>query len=101
MRAENQPDQYQPDLALIVALTPVDVTNGLEAFDKIKYALNVTLDPAISATVLIFCNQSGIDLMDQLDDGVGRPILQPYLNECYSPALQRPPDCDHSFGAMG
>ena len=39
--------------------------------------LNKTLDPAFSASATIFTNQSGLDVMDQLDDGTGRPLLQP------------------------
>jgi HK97 family phage major capsid protein len=44
---------------------------------SIKTLLNKTLDPAISASAIIICNQNGLDLLDQLDDGTGRPLLQP------------------------
>lgn len=64
-------------LALINALTPVAVTDPTTVFDALKTVLNVTLDPAISVTAAIFANQSGIDLMDQLTDSTGRPLLQP------------------------
>jgi HK97 family phage major capsid protein len=63
-------------LALVNALAPVPVANQNDVFDAIKTALNVTLDPAISVSAMIFCNQSGFDIMDQMVDGVGRPMLQ-------------------------
>lgn len=44
---------------------------------KIKGVLNKTLDPAISANAAILTNQSGFDYLDQLTDGMGRPLLQP------------------------
>lgn len=43
----------------------------------IKTALNVGLDPAISAMATIICNQSGYDALDQLLDDNKRPLLQP------------------------
>jgi HK97 family phage major capsid protein len=64
-------------LAIVNALTPVSVTDPTTVFGSIKTVLNKTLDPAISASSAIFCNQSGLDLMDQLLDGNGRPYLQP------------------------
>ncbi len=44
---------------------------------KIKTILNKSLDPAISANAVILTNQSGFDYLDQLTDGLGRPLLQP------------------------
>lgn len=44
---------------------------------KIKAILNKSLDPAVSANATILTNQSGFDYLDQLVDGLGRPILQP------------------------
>ncbi len=43
----------------------------------IKTALNVDLDPAISAAATIICNQTGLDILDQLLDNNDRPLLQP------------------------
>ncbi len=64
-------------LALINALSPTAVTDHKTTLTAIKTALNKTLDPAISASASIFTNQSGLEVMDQLDDGTGRPLLQP------------------------
>lgn len=64
-------------LAIINALTPVNVTDYKTVMTAIKTALNKSLDPAISVSAKIFCNQTGFDLMDQLVDGTGRPLLQP------------------------
>lgn len=64
-------------LALINAISATAVTDYKTLVSKIKAALNKTLDPAISAGASIFTNQSGLDLLDQLDDGDGRPLMQP------------------------
>lgn len=63
-------------LALINAITGTNVAlaDGLKG---IKTALNKTLDPAFSASASLFTNQSGLDALDQLEDGNGRPLLQP------------------------
>jgi len=58
-------------------LSPEAVSDYTELLAALKTALNKTLDPAIAARSVIFTNQSGFDLMDQLDDGTGRPLLQP------------------------
>lgn len=64
-------------LTIMNALTPVNVTDYKTIFTAIKTALNKSLDPAISVTAKIFVNQDGFDLMDQMVDGTGRPILAP------------------------
>lgn len=64
-------------LALINAISATAVTDYKTALSKIKTVLNKTLDPAFSASASIFTNQSGFDVLDQLDDGTGRPLLQP------------------------
>jgi HK97 family phage major capsid protein len=64
-------------LALINAITGTAVADYKTALSAIKTALNKTLDPAFSASASLFTNQSGLDLLDQLDDGTGRPLLQP------------------------
>jgi HK97 family phage major capsid protein len=62
---------------LIKAISDTNVTDYTETLKAIKTMLNKTLDPAVSAGAAIFLNQSGLDLLDQLDDGLGRPMLQP------------------------
>jgi HK97 family phage major capsid protein len=64
-------------LTLINALTGTAVTDKTKTLGAIKTALNVTLDPAFSALAGMFTNQTGLDLMDSLVDGDGRPMLQP------------------------
>jgi HK97 family phage major capsid protein len=68
-------------LALINALTaPGDIAlAGLE--DALRAALNSGLDPAISSAATIFTNQTGFNLLDQLEDGMGRPMLQPDVTQ--------------------
>ncbi len=58
-------------LALLEALTP---TIGDTYLDLVT-ALNITLDPAISAAASIITNQSGYNYLDQLVDGNNRPLL--------------------------
>jgi HK97 family phage major capsid protein len=64
-------------LTLINAITPTNVTDPANAFAGVKTALNKTLDPAVSASASLFTNQTGLDILDQLEDGTGRPLLQP------------------------
>lgn len=64
-------------LAKINALSPTSITDPALALAGIKTAFNKTLDPAFSASAEIFTNQTGLDILDQLDDGTGRPLLQP------------------------
>ncbi len=64
-------------LTLINAISPTAVTDYKTTLAKIKTVLNKTLDPAFSASASVFTNQSGLDVLDQLDDGTGRPLLQP------------------------
>ena len=35
------------------------------------------LDPAISAVATVICNQTGLDILDNLKDNNDRPLLQP------------------------
>ena len=51
-------------------------SSGVEADAAIKKILNKTLDPAISASVIL-TNQTGFDYLDQLVDLSGRGLLQP------------------------
>lgn len=63
-------------LAQLAALTPTAVAAGGE-LAAIKRALNVTLDPDIALNAAIIANQTGYDLLDQLNDTTNRPLLQP------------------------
>lgn len=63
-------------LAQLAALTPTAVAAGGE-LAAIKKALNVTLDPDIALNAAIIANQTGYDLLDQLNDTTNRPLLQP------------------------
>ena len=62
---------------LLKAVSDTNVTDPDLAFAGIKTLLNKTLDPAVSAGASIFMNQSGLDMLDQMEDGQGKPILQP------------------------
>jgi HK97 family phage major capsid protein len=64
-------------LNLINALSPTVVAAAKDLAAAIKTALNITLDPDISAGACICTNQSGYNALDQLLDGTGRPLLQP------------------------
>lgn len=64
-------------LTLVNAISPTAVTDYKILLSKIKTTLNKTLDPAFSALASVFTNQDGLDVLDQLDDGTGRPLLQP------------------------
>jgi HK97 family phage major capsid protein len=64
-------------LTLINALAATAVAAAKDLPGAIKKALNVTLDPSVSAGACVCTNQSGFDTLDQLLDGTGRPLLQP------------------------
>lgn len=49
----------------------------LDDYTGIKTTLNVDLDPAFLPTTRIYTNQDGFNHLDQLEDGNGRPLLQP------------------------
>ena len=63
--------------SLIIALWNTLAKKDLVDWKGIKTTLNVDLDPAHSQTAAIFTNQSGFNYLDQLEDGNGRPLLQP------------------------
>ncbi len=67
-------------LAILQALTGVDVPAGDEV-KAIKDALNITLDPAISANAKILTNQTGFGLLDKLEDMNGDPMMQPDITQ--------------------
>ena len=58
-------------LTLLAALTPQSISN----WKGISKAINVTLDPAISASAKIVTNQDGLQWLDELTDTMGRPLL--------------------------
>lgn len=64
-------------LTLVNAISPTAVADPADLLTSIKTVLNKTLDPAFSASAGIYTNQSGLDILDQLEDGTGRPLLQP------------------------
>lgn len=61
------------------SLTAIPLTTGAspDVVAQLKSVLNKTLDPAISVSASILTNQTGFDYLDQLLDGMGRPLLQP------------------------
>ena len=62
-------------VTLLQTLTAVDIS--ADPLKGIKKALNVDLDPAISALATIITNQSGYNELDNLLDDNKRPLLQP------------------------
>ncbi len=64
-------------LAKINAISPTAITDKTKLLGAMKTALNATLDPAFSVSAGVYTNQSGLDLLDSLVDGTGRPLLQP------------------------
>ena len=62
-------------IAAVRTLTATSINS--DPLGGIKKALNVGLDPAISAAATIICNQTGLDVLDQVLDGNDRPMLQP------------------------
>lgn len=57
--------------ALIAGMAPVPLAD----LDAVKKVLNVTLDPAISATAAVLTNQDGYHWLDTQVDGNGRYLL--------------------------
>ena len=62
-------------LTVLRTLTATSIAS--DPLKGIKKALNVDLDPAISAVSTIICNQTGLDILDNLKDNNDRPLLQP------------------------
>lgn len=59
-------------IALLKTLSPVQANDYTGIID----ALNVTLDPAISAGAIILTNQTGFNYLDKLTDKQNRPLLE-------------------------
>ncbi|KEP24791.1 phage major capsid protein [Bacillus zhangzhouensis] len=49
---------------------------NFKGLDDIKKTLNVTLDPAISASAIIMTNQDGFNYLDELKDADGKYLLK-------------------------
>lgn len=62
-------------ISAIKAAKPAPV--NFEDLDGIKEALNVTLGQAFRATSKIYTNDNGLQFLDTLIDGNGRPLLAP------------------------
>ena len=63
-------------LSILNGLAAEDVAAGGE-LKAIKGVMNKTLDPAIALTSTIVTNQDGFDVLDNLEDKTGRPLLNP------------------------
>lgn len=61
-------------LTALSTLTATDLTEGKE-LSGVKNALNKALDPAIAQNAVILTNQTGFDILDNLVDGQGRPLI--------------------------
>lgn len=61
-------------LTALGGLTATDLTDGKE-LSGVKNALNKALDPAIAQNAVILTNQTGFDILDNLVDGQGRPLI--------------------------
>ena len=59
-------------LDILRALTPTTFAD----YKAIKKALNVTLDPMLSASSILVTNQDGFQYLDTLEDKNGKPLLQ-------------------------
>lgn len=62
-------------MALLNTLSGSAIAAGKE-LSGIKSALNKELDPVIAAGAVIVTNQDGFDVLDNMDDQTGRPLLQ-------------------------
>lgn len=67
-------------LTKINAISGTAIADYKTVFGAIKTVFNKTLDPVFSASATLFTNQSGLDVLDQLLDGDGRPLLQPDIS---------------------
>lgn len=64
--------------ALLEKLTTKAIeTAKTDPISALKRTLNRELDPTISVLATIITNQAGFDLLDQIKDETGRPMLQP------------------------
>ncbi len=63
--------------SLILAVLNGFTKKTFTDYQDIKTAMNVDLDPAFAPETRVFTNQDGFNYLDQLEDGNGRPLLQP------------------------
>ena len=63
-------------LSILNSMAAEDVAAGGE-LKAIKGVFNKVLDPAIALTSTIVTNQDGFDVLDNLEDKTGRPLLNP------------------------
>lgn len=61
---------------LILAILNAISATAFADYKAIKKALNVTLDPMLTAGAVIVTNQDGFQYLDSLEDGTGKPVLQ-------------------------
>lgn len=61
----------------ILELVAIKAAEELTDINGIKKALNVTLGQAYKAGAKIYTNDDGLNYLDTLMDGVGRPLLNP------------------------
>lgn len=64
-------------LAILNAITPTTFAD----YKAIKKAINITLDPMLATGATIVTNQDGYQYLDTLEDGNGRPVLQPDITQ--------------------
>lgn len=64
-------------VAALRAELPTATSIDSDPIKGLTHALNVELDPAISAIATVITNQSGFDILDNVLDGNDRPMLQP------------------------
>lgn len=64
-------------LTLLAAATKVEGAD----YTSIEKALNIELDPAVSASAIIITDQDGFDYLDKLEDGNGRRLLTTDLKD--------------------
>lgn len=68
------------NLEILKILAALEAPVTLEAGQEIvglKKVLNVTLDPDIALRARILCNQTSYDVLDNIEDNQGRPMMQP------------------------
>lgn len=56
---------------------PAIALNAADPLAALKSILNKSFDPEIGQNAVILTNQDGFDLLDQMKDSTGRPMLQP------------------------
>lgn len=67
--------------SLINAVMVAVSATAFADYKAIKKAYNITLDPMIAGGSVIVTNQDGYQYLDTLEDGDGKPLLQPMLTD--------------------